>query len=126
MAERTDLASHDAFVTIDYTAQYQDPITLAAGETATLDGREEPWEENPDWIWVWGVNAAGKSGWIPRAWLRTEGSRGVALADYDARELTVAAGERVSAVREESGWAWCITDADRSGWVPLSHLRSAP
>jgi hypothetical protein len=123
MTEQANGVSYDAIVTKDYTAQYADPITLAPGETATLDGRAEPWEDNPDWIWVWGENARSKSGWIPRPLLRIEGSRGVALEDYDARELSVATGERVSALREACGWAWCVVDAHRSGWVPLSHLR---
>lgn len=125
MAGHTDESSYAALVTKDYAAQYADPITLARGEAATLDGREDPWEGNPDWIWVWGKNARSKSGWIPRTWLRIEGSRGVAVEDYDAHELSVAAGERVTVLREVSGWAWCVVEADRSGWVPLSHLRRA-
>jgi hypothetical protein len=59
--------------------------------------------------------------------LRIEGARGaktgVALEDYDARELSVAKGERVAVSREACGWAWCVADVQRSGWVPLSHLR---
>jgi hypothetical protein len=125
MAEQADGASYKAIVTKDYAAQYSDPIRLTRGETATLDGRAEPWEDNPDWIWAWGENASGKSGWIPRPLLRIEGSSGVALEDYDARELTVTASERVVVQREESGWVWCVADANRSGWVPLSHLRRA-
>jgi len=123
MTEYGDGASYDAIVTKDYAAQYPDPITLGAGEAAALDGRGEAWEENPDWIWVWGTNAVGKSGWIPRPLLRIEGSRGVALEDYDAHELSVAVGERITASREVCGWAWCVVDTNRSGWVPLSHLR---
>jgi hypothetical protein len=126
MADHTRKARDDAVVTKDYAAQYTDPITLAQGEVAALDGRAEPWEDNPDWIWVWGENAAGKGGWIPRPLLRIEGARGVALEDYDAHELSVAAGERVSVQREACGWAWCVVDANRSGWVPVSHLRRAP
>jgi hypothetical protein len=125
MADHIGKERYDALVTKDYAAQYTDPITLAQGEAATLDGRAEPWEENPDWIWVWGENAAGKGGWIPRPLLQIDGSRGVALVAYDAHELSVAAGERVSALREACGWAWCVADANRSGWVPLSHLRRA-
>ena len=129
MTEHSGKVSYDAIVTKDYTAQYSDPITLAKGEAAMLDGCAEPWENISDWIWVWGENAAGKGGWIPRPLLRIEGARGaktgVALEDYDAHELSVAAGERVSAQREACGWAWCVVDMKRSGWVPLSHLRRA-
>jgi hypothetical protein len=125
MAEHADGARYDAIVMKDYIAQYSDPITLAQGEAAALDGRAEPWEDNPDWIWLWGKNARGKSGWIPRPLLRIEGSRGVALEEYDAHELSVAASKRVSVLREACGWAWCVADMNRSGWVPLSHLRRA-
>ena len=129
MTEHSGGARYDAIVTKDYDAQYPDPITLARGEAATLDGRGEAWEDNPAWIWVWGENAAGKGGWIPRPLLRIEGARGektgVALEDYDARELSVVADERVAVSREMCGWAWCVVDANRSGWVPLSHLRRA-
>jgi hypothetical protein len=125
-SEQSGETGYEAVVTKDYTAQFTDPITLARGETTTLDGREELWEDNPDWIWVWGASAQGKGGWIARALLRIEGARGVALEDYDAHELSVTAGERISALREESGWAWCVAGADLSGWVPLSHLRRTP
>jgi hypothetical protein len=123
MRETSGETSYEAIVTKDYSAEYPDPITLAEGEAATLDGREEAWEGNPDWLWVWGENAAGKDGWIPPAWLRIEGARGVALEDYDAHELSATADERVAVSREACGWAWCVADGGRSGWVPLSHLR---
>ena len=38
MAEQANGASYDAIVTKDYAAQYSDPITLAKGEAAALDG----------------------------------------------------------------------------------------
>jgi hypothetical protein len=123
MPETSDSARYETIVTKDYAAEYPDPITLTEGEAATLDGREEPWENHPDWVWVWGENAAGKSGWIARPLLRIEGSRGVALEDYDAHELSVAVGEQVAVSRELCGWAWCEAGGGRSGWVPLSHLR---
>ena len=125
MPETSGETSYEAIVTKDYSAEYPDPITLAEGEAATLDGREEAWEGNPDWVWVWGENAAGKGGWIPPAWLRIEGSRGVALEDYDAHELSATVDERVAILREACGWAWCVADGGRTGWVPLSHLRRA-
>jgi hypothetical protein len=129
MPEQSAKTGYNAIVTKDYAAEFADPITLTRGETAALDGREDPWEGNHDWIWVFGQNAAGKSGWIGRPVLRIEGSQGtktgVALEDYDARELSVAAGERVAVSREMCGWAWCVADAHRAGWVPLSHLRRA-
>jgi hypothetical protein len=125
MPKQSAETGYNAIVTKEYAAEFADPITLTRGETATLDGRKSVWEDNPDWLWVWGENAQGKGGWTPCTRLRIEGSQGVALEDYDARELTVTAGELVAVQREESGWAWCVADADRSGWVPMSHLRRA-
>ncbi len=123
MSEQSDTMRYEAFVIKDYAAQYRDPISLVKGEVATLDGRQDPWDGNSDWIWVWGANVAGKSGWIAHPLLRIEGLLGVALEDYDARELSVTMGERVAVSREMCGWAWCDADSGRFGWVPLSHLR---
>jgi hypothetical protein len=42
--------------------------------------------------------------------------------DYDATELSVEVGEKLTMGEEESGWAWCTNREGRRGWVPLEHL----
>ena len=44
-----------------------------------------------------------------------------ARRDYDARELTVAAGERVECLETVGGWHLCRAADGRVGWVPVSH-----
>ena len=67
---------------------------------------------------MWCVADRGAAGWVPEAWL----DAGTLLRDYTARELTVRAGEVVTAAFTESGWAWGTNATGGSGWVPLRHL----
>jgi hypothetical protein len=110
-------------VNTPYTAQYPDPITLRAGEHVMLDGRADPWDGNPEWIWLWGTDPRGKSGWVPHGYVESLGEhRGRALRDYAATELTAEAGERVTIELSESGWLWCVTSAGRAGWLPAANV----
>ena len=47
-----------------------------------------------------------------------------ARQDYTARELDVAAGERVRVDRELAGWLWVHNEAGQSGWIPASCIAS--
>lgn len=110
-------------VVATYEAQYADPISFQRGEAITITEREEPWRENPDWMWVWCEDARGKSGWVPVSYVERRGARdGVGLRDYSAVELSVAAGAAVTVEEEEGGWLLCATDDGRRGWVPREHV----
>jgi hypothetical protein len=106
-------------VTTSYEAQYADPITFHAGEEVAVTDREEPWQENPDWVWVWCTDARGKSGWVPRGYVQRRGAAGVGLRDYSAVELTVVTGAMLTVEEEQAGWLLCVADDGRRGWVPL-------
>ncbi len=110
----------------DYTAQYDDPIRLAAGERLTLTGKTDQWEGNVAWVWRWAIAADGREGWVP-AELVDEAAEGVGVARqaYDARELSVRADERVDALLALGGWRLCRAADGREGWVPNSHLQEA-
>src|SRR5258706_3577950 len=56
-------------VTSAYSAQYTDPLIVRAGEPLIESARVEPWEDNPEWMWVWCSDARGKSGWVPRDYI---------------------------------------------------------
>jgi hypothetical protein len=111
-----------------YTAEYADPIIVSAGEALGVDDRVETWDGNPQWVWVWCSDPRGRQGWVPSGWIAWEGERATAARDYAATELTVAAGEAVTATEAESGWLWCTDQLGRSGWVPAANveLDSAP
>lgn len=111
----------EASVVIAHRANYANPIRFKAGEKVIVGKRDE---EYPGWIWT--TLASGNSGWAPEELLSMSGASAVALADYDATELTTEAGERVRVVFEMLEWAWIRNSAGREGWVPLNTLQRLP
>ena len=108
----------------DYQAEFADPIAVEAGEAFTVSERTDAWENNPAWIWVWCTDQRGKSGWVPKNIIQMDADdqMGTTRAAYNARELTVSAGQELSIEREESGWFWCCDQQGKWGWVPISHV----
>ena len=101
----------------DRTSAHPNPLVLSAGETVTIEDKESEW---PGWIWA--INQNGTAGWIPARILEREGAIDRVTEDYDATELTVRVGIELTFSREESGWLWCTTPEDNSGWVPLENV----
>lgn len=107
-----------------YRTQYRDPIAVDAGESVRFVARVDD-GEFPGWRWA--EHAGGKAGWVPEAWFRVDGDRGVARRRYCARELDVSPGDRVLVLDEFGGWAWGRREGEAPGWVPLTALaRSRP
>ena len=100
-----------------YQAEFPDAIAVEAGEAFTVSERTSAWENNPAWIWVWCTDQRGKSGWVPKNIIQmdADGQTGTTPAAYNARELTVTAGQQLS-----------IDQQGRCGWVPLSHMMAEP
>jgi hypothetical protein len=105
-------------VTEDWTATYDAPVVLSAGETIELSGRQDIWDGH---IWLWAKSPAGKEGWIPDSLVRTINGKHVAGEDYSAIELTCKRGQIVTGVEETHGWVLCRAEG-RTGWVPKNHL----
>ena len=97
----------------EHTATFPDPLVLKAGERVHVGQADDQW---PAFLWC--VNAQGKGGWVPEAFLQRHGEAGIARRAYDARELSVGAGERVSVGERVGGWAWVTDAAGESGWIP--------
>ncbi|HSJ58583.1 MAG TPA: SH3 domain-containing protein [Anaerolineae bacterium] len=104
----------------DYQSMYPDPIAIRAGDRLAVEERESEWAG-----WVWCTAPGGKSGWVPERYVERRGDGAIALCDYDATELTVRAGEMVTATTHEAGWRWCTNARGDSGWVPDEHLSRA-
>ena len=119
--------SRKCMVVADYSAQFPDPISVNAGETFSVSDKVEPWNDNPDWLWVWCTDQRGKSGWVPKDIIvfNADGVSGTVRDPYAATELTVAAGEELVAHQEAAGWFWCTNRAGKSGWVPLDNIKFA-
>jgi uncharacterized protein YgiM (DUF1202 family) len=96
-----------------YRSAYPDPLIIKTGEVLSVEERESEWAG-----WTWCVNKNGKAGWVPERYLEFSGDSCKALHDYDATELSVAVGEVLTVLNEESGWAWCENKNGRTGWVP--------
>ena len=76
--------------------------------------------------WFRVTTPGGISSWMPEAYLRRRGGRGVALVTYDSTELAVSGGEEVTLLREIAGWAWCRASGGREGWLPGELLQRLP
>ena len=101
-----------------YSSPYMRGVTFRAGERLRFERRESEWDG-----WMWCTSEAGEEAWTPEAWVEIEGDDTCTMKrDYNARELSVAAGDEVRAIEEQSGWAWCANAAGETGWVPLSNL----
>jgi hypothetical protein len=105
-------------VIADYRAPYPDPIAVAAGDEVSIDSSRKT-----DWAgWVWCTNGAGKSGWVPEAYIERQGNTGRVRCDYDAIELTVHVGELLTIHKAESGFLWATNQAGQDGWVPSTYV----
>jgi hypothetical protein len=109
--------TYTASVTTAHKATYAEPIRLKEGEFVTI-GPEDI--DYPGWIWC--TDNFGTSGWVPKSVLNiVDGDEHAsARKEYDARELTVAVGDRLTVHFEESEWIWIETEDGRQGWVPKS------
>ena len=72
--------------------------------------------------WIWCTSDRGVSAWVPESWVKINGEKCFMLRDYVSRELTLDAGDEVTAGFTESGWAWVSKDDGTEGWAPLECL----
>src|SRR5687767_10188460 len=106
--------------TAAHARSYEDPIAFAAGDQLAV-GRRDP--DDPRWLWCLHPGT-GKAGWVPETFLAFDasGRSGTACRAYRAVELSVEAGERLSAGETVAGWTWCARADGSAGWVPDGKL----
>ena len=97
-----------ARLTADHAPPPGEEIRVYPGDPLRI-GEESP--EYPGWLRC--TTAAGRSCWIPEAYVRWRGSRGTVLTEYDSRELSARAGDVVALLREIAGWVWVRTPDGR-------------
>jgi len=107
-----------ATVSKAYRRPYTDPIRVTAGDCVFPDF-DAP-TDIPGWVWCSGPR--GRQGWTPRAWLEEKDGVWHITRDFDAIELSVTPGERVTLHFEHAGFHWLTTADGRTGWVPSDHL----
>ena len=97
-----------------WTATYDNPVFLRAGDSVAVGRRDEEW---PGFVWC--TTEAGAGGWVPAELLESSGpGLAIAATAYDTRELTVKEGESVVGSLSMAGWTWCESSDHRTGWVP--------
>lgn len=109
-------------VRIAHTSEYPDPITFRQGELLMVGDRYQGSQAWNDWFFCRTETHDG--GWVPLQIIEPiDAATARAREDYSARELTVAEGERLTALKTLNGWAWCAREGTRDiGWVPLENL----
>lgn len=107
-----------AKVAQEYRRPYADPVKGKAGDLLVPDYSKE----TDLFGWIWCRNEVGQEGWAPGNWLVSQGDKLRLIRDFDAIELTVAAGDIVTLHFSESGFCWVTTAAGETGWVPDAFL----
>lgn len=106
-----------ARVVSDYRSAYPDPLVLQRGAKLRVSDKTSPWPG-----WLWGEDTNGKKGWIPTSFVNRRGDTGEMNRDYDATELSVKKGDRLTVLDEEAGWVWVDGPDGRRGWVPKENI----
>ena len=102
-----------------HRSNYPEPVRFRRGDAVRLGDRD------PDFPgWIRATDPAGRTGWAPEALLDRQGTReAIAIADYDATELNVSPGEKLTVRRELAGWYWVYNEQGDLGWVPVASTR---
>ncbi|MCS6774780.1 MAG: SH3 domain-containing protein [Anaerolineae bacterium] len=100
-----------------YVAPKGEALRVERGDSLLCHHRDEA---NPAWWWC--TDRYGRSGWVHQSWFEEEDYRLIALEDIDARELSVASGERVQVLQVCDGRVLCQNAAGQVGWLPVAVL----
>jgi len=103
-------------VVAEHQASFPYSVELKVGEKVTTGNKIKKG-------WVWCLSKNGKGLWIPAKYLERRDHVGIMLIDYDSKELSVAAGERLTCIKEESSWVWCTNQTGQRGWIPSFKVR---
>lgn len=90
-------------------------LAVRAGDLVRCGRTDAEW---PGWVWCGKDGSPG--GWLPEKVLECLPDHPEAriVADFDTRELTVAAGAVLAVLATELGWHLCRADNGETGWVP--------
>ncbi|MDR0332962.1 MAG: alpha/beta fold hydrolase [Dysgonamonadaceae bacterium] len=105
-------------VTENYVSEFPNPISLTAGEKATIG--EESSEQWLHWVYCT-KNDNSNAGWVPKQIINYADE--TIIEDYSANEMTVKKGEVVVGLQELNGWLWARNAiTGEMGWIPLENL----
>ena len=105
----------------DYESPFPDPIVFQKGERVSLGTK---FEEDPDWqnlFWCEGKN--GKKAWVPEDYLNSDGVNGIFNREYNAKELSVQVGEKLTVYEIVNGFGMSEKIDGTRGWVPMRNMK---
>jgi hypothetical protein len=106
--------------TSDYEVIDRSPLSLETGEVVKVGPPDSDW---PGWTWV--VAPSGRGSHVPDDLLTPlpDGTARI-TSPFQARDLSVRKGQRVTALREVKGWLWCQSASGEEGWLPSYLLKA--
>ncbi len=107
-----------ATVIKSHQSDFPSPLILKKGEKLKVSPKKTNFVG-----WIWCTSPNGNSGWVPENFTERVEDGCRMLVDYDATELSVMVGEKLTILSEESDWVWCINNKNQKGWVPLENVR---
>lgn len=105
-------------VTEAHKAPDRPPLKVQPGDRLGTGERDKEWP-----AFRRCMRADGVWGWVPDRHLRHESQgEAVVIHAYDTTELSAAVGDVLTVVEldAEGEWLWCVDEAGREGWVPVS------
>jgi hypothetical protein len=108
-------------VTESYTSPYPDSIKFDKGESIVI-GRK--FQDDPDWKdWYWCQATGGRQAWVPKQFIDIQGEAGSVNTCYDAKELSIQAGELLTVSITVNGFGFARNSRGETGWVPLRNIK---
>jgi hypothetical protein len=104
----------------EHMSEYTSPFLVKAGTILVAEEKESEWDG-----WIWCQSTEGIYKWYPEGYLKKIAgtpNHYELTRDYNAKELPVQIGEKVTIQFEESSWAWVVKENGNEGWVPLENL----
>lgn len=105
-------------VIADHNSEFPNPIKLKKDQIVKTISKQTTY---PGWIWC--INTENISGWVPEKYLILKDNSATANRDYDATEMTVSSGQKLTLLIKEAEWGWCQNSEGEFGWVPLEKLK---
>jgi hypothetical protein len=104
----------------EYKSPYPHPIVFQKGEKVKV-GQE--FKEDPDWKnWIWCKGDNNRKAWVPKQYIKIDGTNGIFNKDYNAMELSIQIGEELVIYEIVNGFGMSEKANGIRGWVPMKNL----
>ena len=105
-----------ALVIKEHKNEFPLPLIVRKGDILQIKEKKTDQEG-----WFWCINNEGLAAWMPKNYLKRTQTLGFyqVLLDYDSTELDVKVGDKITIIKEESNWAWIVTEGNKEGWIPI-------